>query len=358
MNCWRFWPKFASRAVGLTRMIARAQLPRLTATQRYAIADREPVESRTVADWRQLATLARSLGEREAALRQVEAAVKLRRATTPVGVIASSYSSPWRAWTRPWPRATPGWRSQTFRPTNAGAWQRFSPVMAGAMKPIAKSRGADPPDLAVSDRYALLLRRSTWNTGLARWRLLLEAEQLVPDDSPQRNAALSTVLAELDEPVDAEIARQLAGEFRLPRVHWALVMREAELVVDLAAWPICGGSWDRPTSLTGGGSFPPAAGSTRWANPRAISVVEARLRANLDPTADLLAQLHESYRGADRRLDARTRRDAGDEATSALKWPSARRADTQFENRWGHEMTWGGGNANVSTAPAKRLGPD
>ncbi len=58
----------------------------------------------------------------------------------------------------------------------------------------------------------LVLRRAAIETGLPRWRLLLEAARSLPSESPSRNRLVETVLGELSGPIDAAAAGVLARE--------------------------------------------------------------------------------------------------------------------------------------------------
>ena len=87
--------------------------------------------------------------------------------------------------------------------------------------------------LTPSERYGFLCRRAAINRGQQRWRLLLEAAETVPEKSPGRNRALDLIVAELTEPIQAEVAGQLAAVAKSPDVKFKLLLAQADMSVAL-----------------------------------------------------------------------------------------------------------------------------
>ncbi|MGD9644927.1 MAG: VIT domain-containing protein, partial [Pirellulales bacterium] len=230
----------ASSAVGLTRMIAAGTPGFLSAGERYAVLNAQPAAERSHDDWAHLAHWAMEAGKRDEALECIDRSLEpddvepgyrfarqmlraeillaLDRAAD-VEEIAESFAQD--------NRAAPADLAHL-----AGLLARFGKrELAEMLLAAALDRDALPAE----ERYELLIARAACQVGLARWRTLIEAELLLAGDAPHRGTALATVLGELHQPLDAEIAAQLAAQFPQPRVHWPLVIRQAELTVDAAA---------------------------------------------------------------------------------------------------------------------------
>lgn len=79
-------------------------------------------------------------------------------------------------------------------------------------------------------RARLLVRRSGLETGLARWRTILESIDQLSADSPQRAGSVDLLLGELIDPAQADAAGKLAGEAKDKKTQTALRLRQAELL--------------------------------------------------------------------------------------------------------------------------------
>src|SRR6185437_15694319 len=69
-----------------------------------------------------------------------------------------------------------------------------------------------PNDMQGERRQKLLQRRANLETGLTRWRTLLEAVECAPRDSIERATSIQAVLGELTDPAQSEQAGELGEE--------------------------------------------------------------------------------------------------------------------------------------------------
>lgn len=301
----------ASPAVDLTRLIAAGTPGFLSAAERYAILLQQPEDIRSHDDWAHLAHWAVEAGKRDEALAHVdrslepdEVAASYRFARQllrteillsldrgdAIGEVVTAFVAN--------RQATPDEMAQL-----AGMLARFG-RRDDAERLLTAALGRE--GLADENRYGLLVARAACQVGLARWRTLLEAELLLPAGAPQRGAALANVLGELHQPIDAEIAAQLAAGFAQPRVHWPLVIRQAELTVDAASaaelW------WH----VYEAGQLPDdklyvacARLNDGRQSERAVEIVERQIRQRATGMSSLLTVLERAYRTLGRADDAR-----------------------------------------------------
>ncbi len=225
----------ASPAVDLARFIARGHVPGLTPGERYAILLRQPVESRTASDWELLGRTALE-GSRfdharehaEAALRakpepaQACALEKLRiEALVGLGKRAEAARA-LQTWSE-----TPGRSSGQIVAMADLAAQRGLREAAVRLYEKALAEKAMP----AGSRRELLRRKADAESGLARWRSLLAAAMLLPEQDPRRAEEVRVMLDELQEPGDAAAAEALAAEAP-PAIRGAILQRQAELTPD------------------------------------------------------------------------------------------------------------------------------
>jgi hypothetical protein len=82
-----------------------------------------------------------------------------------------------------------------------------------------------------SDREQLLTRRAETETGLARWRTLVEAASLLPVDSPARHKTVGKVFQEIAKTEDPSPASALAEETKDRQIGTALLLAQADFEV-------------------------------------------------------------------------------------------------------------------------------
>ena len=159
-------------------------------------------------------------------------------------------------------------------------------------------------DLAPQRRFALMSRRAVIHEGQERWRMLMDAAELVPIDSPGREQCLEMILADLNQPGQAEVAGQLAARTHDPRLRAGLMLRQADLSESVEA------EADLDWQVYQAGQLPPDRFSSAYvawnqANrpERVIEAAQRQLRSGkplLGPTE--LRELEAAYRavGCDR----------------------------------------------------------
>ncbi len=161
--------------------------------------------------------------------------------------------------------------------------------------------------LEAGHRYDLLLRLADIQLGVARWRTLLEAAEIRPEDWPRRRRCIETITREMDRPRFAEVAAMLAEEAQRGENQLAFWLRQAELTDDPAV------AGDIVWRLNESGQL--TDGQLAWAcglwngsqrPERVVQVVEARLRAGHDSLEPgVRGELAKAYELLDRPLDAR-----------------------------------------------------
>jgi hypothetical protein len=97
------------------------------------------------------------------------------------------------------------------------------------------ARALAAKDRTPEQRFDLLYRRAVIHEGPERWRMLIEAAEVAPADSPGRRQCLDMILGDLNEPSQAEVAVQLAGRTQEPGFKAELMLRQADLTTNLDA---------------------------------------------------------------------------------------------------------------------------
>ncbi len=310
-------------AAELTRFIAQGEFPGLTASQTYELLARQPVAQRTAGDWERLAQAALQAERYELALSHAESAsAAYRPAPHPWSLEKTRLlarlalgqkdqaAALVAAWTDKWP-ATPIDRVEiadrlAAHGLKAEAAQVYDQALA-------------TPGLALGVRVDLLRRRADVQTGLARWRSLLEAASLILDDEKEEShqqaatspscplppAPFQVLLAELNHPRDAAAADALAAEARHPVLRTYLLVLRAQLTPDPEA---SAAALDQAAKL---GPLPGEFMSwacTRWnatgRHVQTIRQLEGWLRAGQTLWETHLALLEEAYRATGREQDA------------------------------------------------------
>jgi len=320
--CWEHQPGLAPRAQylqwlrdaasdvpGPARFIAQGNFLSLQAAERYEILARQPAELHSGEDQEHLARAALAADRLPMALEHAQAA--LTHAQGPSEALRSDrlrieillrLGRHDRAGQEAWSRGT---RPET-PPTEAAELALLLArhgVRETADRLFDAALGAK--DLPPSTRGDLLRRRAEVQSGLARWRSLLEAATLVRRTSPERTGEFAQVLSELTAPADAPAAATLAQETKDARLRAGLLVRQAELAIgpkvaaDLA-WqvhemgqlPVDRHVWS--CRLWNAANQPA----------RVIDLLEERLRRGHALGGPELAELAAAYRQAHRPVDA------------------------------------------------------
>jgi hypothetical protein len=167
-------------------------------------------------------------------------------------------------------------------------------------------------DLTGKRRQKLLERRANLETGITRWRTLLEAVECVPSNSIERATSIQAILGDLTDAAQSEQAGQLGNEARDKTAQAAFRLRQAELYllrsnVDAAAdiaWTLYE-SKELPADR-----FDWLCGRLAAArqDARLIRAVEDALRAGKTPSQPLLDSLATAYEAQGRANAARRAR--------------------------------------------------
>ena len=219
----------------LARFIAEGNFSSLQPAQRYAILMSQPVERLTAEDWDCLARAAVAAGKLDEALGHARAALGHGRG----GQFDHHY-----AVVELLLRLEKGAKAVE----TAKGWALFAAPSAeqlAAMAELLAKYGRRPAadeffvralaakDLTPQQRFALVCRRAVIHEGQERWRMLMDATELVPIDSPGRDECLEMILADLNQPGQAEVAGQLAARTHDPRLWTGLMLRQADLTASL-----------------------------------------------------------------------------------------------------------------------------
>jgi hypothetical protein len=87
------------------------------------------------------------------------------------------------------------------------------------------------PELTGERRHRLLIRRAGLEQGMVRWRTIIEAIDVLPPGSAQRQASVDLILAELKNPDQIEQAGLLAESTKDKQAQADLLLRQADLYV-------------------------------------------------------------------------------------------------------------------------------
>ena len=217
----------------LTRFVAEGNFRSLSSAERYAVLMSQPIEHlKSAADWDCLARAATEVGKLDEALEHARAAVsrggdsrQFERRYVVVELLlrlekageAVEMAKQWAADAKP-----------TFE-----ALATMAELLAKyGRRPTADEllvRALATKNLAPLQRFGLMCRRAVIHDGQERWRMLMDAAEIVPTDSPGRRQCLEMILADVNAPSQAEVAGQLAGQTQDPRFKAGLLLRQADL---------------------------------------------------------------------------------------------------------------------------------
>jgi tetratricopeptide (TPR) repeat protein len=322
-SCWERQPNVASReefvdwlreaasnpAAGAARFIAQSSFPSLRPDELYEILGRQPVAARSGADLEQLARAALAANRMQDALGHAEAALK-KSQDTPEALRGERLRIEILLRLGQRDKAAREAQSVVSRPETPPAETAELAILLArhGMNQVADSffkKALADKDLAGPARGVLLLRRAEVQTGLARWRSLLAAAQIVPSTTPEWSRHFEQLLGELSAPADAQAAAILAAETKDTQLRSRLLMRQAELAIDaqLAA--------DLAWQVHQMEKLP--ADQIAWAcglwnaarqSGRTIEVLENRLRRGKALDQEELKELATAYRQSSRPIDA------------------------------------------------------
>jgi hypothetical protein len=227
-----------SGAFDLIRNIADGAFLHVSAREMYAVLLSVPEKQRTAADWDHLARMAVRARQPAAALAHVKSAI---------AAAGSAGDTPERV------------RLQVQLLLDSGqsqaavklARQRLTrdDISAEELPALVElfSKGS-PPDEARNfivaalahkqavgmPRRQLLLDRAEFETGLPRWRTLVEAASLLPEDSNLRQSSVGQVTGEMAKSEESDLAGTLAQETKDPQIAAALWLAQAQNEVQRA----------------------------------------------------------------------------------------------------------------------------
>lgn len=235
-----------SGAAGLVELVRSANFPRLSDREFFFLLQEQPEETRSAANYDELARLAVLLHQPADALRFVETAIARTSAGDAPALLR-----------RKMDRVDAFLRLQ--RHTDAKVATEELLGMDGvtddhyayladlcadagrldrARELFEQARAL--PGLSVDEQHGLLVRQARWSSGARRWRMLLQGALLLPAGDRRHESLVSLVLREMSTSVDSAIARELAAEFdavdnpATASIIVQLKIRQAELSPDLA----------------------------------------------------------------------------------------------------------------------------
>jgi tetratricopeptide (TPR) repeat protein len=300
----------ASDVPGPSRFIAQGNFLSLQPGERYEILARQPAESRSGEDHEQFARAAMAASLLPKALEHAEAALAasqglpetLRRDRLRIEILLRLGQRE-RAAKEAWSRGTRPDTPPTERAELAMLLARYE-VSDTAERLFEAALGVK--DLLPATRRGLLHRRAEVQSGLARWRSLLEAATLASPSHPDRTTESSQVLNELTAPADAQAAAVLAREVKDVVLRAGLLLRQAELAIDskvaadliwqvreMGRLPVDRYEW---ACRTWNGVGQPE---------HVIELLEERLRRGRRLSDSELVELAVAYRQANRPVDAK-----------------------------------------------------
>jgi Ca-activated chloride channel family protein len=269
----------------------------------YEILLEQPVARRTLADWDNLTHVALRARRPDEALQHLKTAIEgaspsadnAERERLLVELLLDT-RHPEEALARAEARAArPGVEPEELAALAETLNQRGVPVVATRLVQQALGR----PEVTDERRQRLLHRRADMESGLVRWRTLLEAMEALPAGSPIRSASAAIILNELNDQRQVELAGILAAEARDSWLKAALMLRQAELY---AARANTDAAAEIGWSLFEAQQLP--AERTEWLcrqlaasrrHDRLVQVVEARLRSGAAVEKTLLNSLATAY---------------------------------------------------------------
>ncbi len=300
----------------------------------YEILLEQPAARRALADCENLTRVALRAGKPEEALGHLKAAIEKaglqvdvsERERLLVEVLLD---------TRHAKEAVAGAKALAARP-------RAEPEQIAALAETLYSRGEpgeakalmqqvlDSPRVVKERRQRLLHRRADMESGLVRWRTLLEAMETLSAGSPLRGSSAATILNELTDARQVELLAILSEEARDPWLKSALKLRQAEFY---AARSNSDSAADIGWNLYEAGQLPEE--RAEWLcgqlaaagrHDRLVLVVEDRLRSGTGVGKPLLDSLARAYDAVGRPDAARRARSNAGEVK-----PSRNRAKFEQE---------------------------
>ena len=235
-----------SGAAGLVELVRSANFPRLSDREFFFLLQEQPEETRSAANYDELARLAVLLNQPADALRFVETAIErtassdahslLRRKMDRVDALLSLQRHADANTQTEQVLAMDGVTDDHYAYladlyADAGRLDRARDLFEQARA---------LPGLSIDERHGLLVRQARWSAGARRWRMLLQGALLLPAGDRRHQSLVSLALREMSTSVDSAIARELAAEFAAvgnPAAESIIVqlkIRQAELSPDLA----------------------------------------------------------------------------------------------------------------------------
>jgi len=228
-------------AGGLLVPLVDHAFPQISDAAIYDILREQPQERRSAADRDDLARVALRLGNSQEAVEHLKAAIAL---AGPEG------DNPRRERDLLELLLDLGRRDEALSLAAARAARRdvTSQQLAALAETLYKGRLPEAAEkfmrqaLEISrgsrkERYGLLLRRADMESGIVRWRTILEAARELPADSQLRDSAARLLLGELTDASQVELVEALAAEADDRKLAVHLLVRQAELHALRANFP-------------------------------------------------------------------------------------------------------------------------
>jgi hypothetical protein len=291
----------ASGRSGLVDFIGEGRLTRLSAAQRYEVLKLQPSGSRTAVNLDNMARLAAEIGRLEETLNHTTAALAIQPDD-------GRAFDRWQTKVETLLRLNrPDDAQKSLRVWEAAARQPVGQIadMARLLAKYGKTaparalldRALGAEGLAPAERCRLLSARAQVQVGMARWSSLVEAAALMPEAGPERMAAVRALLAELTD----EAAGQLAASTKDTNLKWQLLLRQAEVTLDLKLRADVGWRLFEAGRLTGQDSgWICRAWNQTDQHGHTIRFCEDCLRAGRALSDAETAELEEAYRATDR----------------------------------------------------------
>ncbi|MFT5523160.1 MAG: hypothetical protein ACI9HK_001104 [Pirellulaceae bacterium] len=234
-----------SRALDLTRAITAENFPLVPPTTLLEIGELQPVETRTYGDWYRLAGLAQAAGNFGNSSKEHDPKYRddaLRKAMDFVTRAKGEHAFITDVTIRN--------IELLIQRRNYTAAQRLSNELSQQKCPVEKlirtatlwseigeTTFADTlllnaPDQGESAQQQFLSARAGFHSGRERWSLLVQLAASLPSDSSRRQLQIQRITAEMNRPVHAAIAAELAASTGDLEIKNTLRLRQAELLTD------------------------------------------------------------------------------------------------------------------------------
>jgi hypothetical protein len=222
-------------AGGLLVPLVDHAFPQISDAAIYDILREQPRERRSAADWDDLARVALRLGNSQEAVEHLKAAIVVagpdgdnpRRERDLVELLLDLKHHDEALSIAAARAARSDVTSQQLAALAETLYKgRASEVAAKFMRQALEISGGSR-----KERYGLLLRRADMESGIVRWRTILEAARGLPADSPLRDSAARLLLGELTDASQVEFVEALAAEADDRKLAVQLLVRQAELYV-------------------------------------------------------------------------------------------------------------------------------